>query len=40
MVYPVVGVIVNVWPPPPLTLIDPSGEIDPPVPALAVIVYA
>jgi hypothetical protein len=40
IVYPAAGVIVKLWFVPPLTLIDPSGEIDPPEPAVAVIVYA
>ena len=38
VVYPVVGVIAKVWLLPPLTLTLPNGEIDPPVPALEVMV--
>jgi hypothetical protein len=37
IVYPVVAVMVKVWPLPPLTLTGPDGEIDPPEPAEAVI---
>ena len=38
IVYPFVGVMVKVWPPPLLTLTFPDGEIEPPELAAAVMV--
>ena len=37
--YPVLGVIVKVWFDPPLTATAPEGDMEPPVPADALIVY-
>ena len=38
IVYPLPGVIVKLWLAPALTLEEPDGEIEPPEPALALIV--